>query len=502
MARIKGTSGNDNLVGTASNDTLIGGSGNDNLSGGTGTDTAQYAGNIADYRFSNVDGKLVVTNDAEGKDTLTSVETLQLGNGQLSLTSGQLLVSANNVDSFTNVISKHITTLADGGFVVAWTSPEQEGEFGDGSGVFAQRFDALGVAQGSEFLVNTTITLEQYEPSITALADGGFVVTWTGGFVSDADIFAQRFDASGNKQGAEFVVNTTTALNQDASNVIALADGSFVVIWHSNDTGGIGVFAQRFDVNGNKLGTEFQVNTELTNHQYYPDITTLVDGGFVITWASLEQDGSLSGIFAQRYDASGAAQGLEFQVNTYTTSDQFSSKVTALSNGGFVITWISQGQDSDGWGIYAQRYDANGNKQGTEFQVNTYTPSNQFVSGITTLVDGGFVVTWQSALQDGDGNGVYAQRYDASGNRLGNEFRVNTDTIGIQSYAGITALADGGFVVDWTSRNPSNAAGTIYAQRYDAAGNAVGLKLTGTNNTEIINLDAGTAGLVVDGLAG
>ena len=63
----------------------------------------------------------------------------------------------------------------------------------------------------------------------------------------------------------------------------------------------------------------------------------------------------------------------EFQVNTYTTSNQTTPCIAALNDGGFVVTWQSLGQDGDGDGIYAQRYDVNGDVNGAEFQVNTYT---------------------------------------------------------------------------------------------------------------------------------
>jgi hypothetical protein len=101
----------------------------------------------------------------------------------------------------------------------------------------------------------------------------------------------------------------------------------------------------------------------------------------------------------------------EFQVNTYTMSYQEFSSVATLSTGGFVVTWHSNGQDGDGFGIYAQRYDANGSRVGSEFQVNTYTTSDQLLPSVAALSTGGFVVTWNSNGQDGSANGVYAQSY-------------------------------------------------------------------------------------------
>ena len=54
------------------------------------------------------------------------------------------------------------------------------GATGDNSGlaVKAQVFDAGGAAVGSEILVNTATANSQYNPQITALSNGGFVVTW------------------------------------------------------------------------------------------------------------------------------------------------------------------------------------------------------------------------------------------------------------------------------------------------------------------------------------
>ena len=47
----------------------------------------------------------------------------------------------------------------------------------------------------------------------------------------------------------------------------------------------------------------------------------------------------------------------EFRVNSYTTADQSAPSVAALSDGGFVLIWMSDGQDGDRYGVYGQRYD-------------------------------------------------------------------------------------------------------------------------------------------------
>ena len=44
-------------------------------------------------------------------------------------------------------------------------------------GVYGQRYNADGTPSGSEFRVNTYTSGHQYDPSVTALKDGGFMVS-------------------------------------------------------------------------------------------------------------------------------------------------------------------------------------------------------------------------------------------------------------------------------------------------------------------------------------
>ena len=50
-------------------------------------------------------------------------------------------------------------------------------------------------------------------------------------------------------------------------------------------------------------------------------------------------------------------------------------------------------------------------KVGPEFLVNSYTPNFQGESSVAGLSGGGFVVAWESYLQDGSQTGVHGQRY-------------------------------------------------------------------------------------------
>lgn len=108
------------------------------------------------------------------------------------------------------------------------------------------------VTLNAEFLVNSRTYGSQLNPDITALANGGFVVTWEdmGNTFPDPTndtIKARIFDAAGLVLTEEVVVNTQADLYQEAPSVTALANGGFVVTWEdaSRSLGVHGAFPSR-----------------------------------------------------------------------------------------------------------------------------------------------------------------------------------------------------------------------------------------------------------------
>jgi hypothetical protein len=94
------------------------------------------------------------------------------------------------------------------------------------------------------------------------------------------------------------------------------------------------------------------------------------DGDFVIAWQSFAQDGSNYGVYAQRYNAAAVPQGTEFRVNTHVSDRQESPSVAMDGQGNFAVLWQSNLQDGAQRGVYGQAYNAAGIAQGGEFRVN------------------------------------------------------------------------------------------------------------------------------------
>jgi hypothetical protein len=65
---------------------------------------------------------------------------------------------------------------------------------------------------------------------------------------------------------------------------------------------------------GQPLGPEFRVNTYTTDQQSTPRFATDPSGNFVVGWRSANQDGSVYGVFAQRYSEIVPVELLRFGV--------------------------------------------------------------------------------------------------------------------------------------------------------------------------------------------
>jgi len=387
-------------------------------------------------------------------------------------TDGQVTEFQANEFTSEDQYGPSVAAFPDGRFVVAWTSTGQDGDM---DGIFARRYAADGKESGGELQVNAYTVGSQWRPNVAAFKDGRFVVVWesSGQDGSGLGVFGQRFDNAGAKLGAEFQVNAYSAGHQQFPRVAVLADGRFVVAWssHGQDGDGWGVFAQLFNLAGTKQGSEFTVNTQTTSYQWTPALAASQDGGFIVVWQSFGQDGFEYGVFGQRFHANGGKNGAEFQVNTYITWDQEQPALAVFADGAFIAAWESEGQDGFGHdGVFSQTFDAAGNKKGDETQVNSFALGDQWYPSVATFSDSRHLVAWISADQDGAGNGIFGQIYASDGSEYGTEFQLNINSTGDQEAPSVATFSNGGFVAVWQSRDQDGDGQGIFIQRFDKNG--------------------------------
>lgn len=215
------------------------------------------------------------------------------------------------------------------------------------------------------------------------------------------------------------------------------------------------------------LGPEFQCNSYWTDNQLDAAVAADEAGNFVVAWDSWKQDGSINGVFAQRFDPAGYPLGEEFIVNTYTQEEQETPDVAMDQEGGFVVVWAGFGQGGEG-GIFARRYNNAGAAAGMPFKVSSFNFGIQNNPSVAMDKAGNFIAVWSSAYQDGDGRGIFAQRYNSAGTKLGEEFQVNANPTHHQLYPVAAMDSEGNFAVAWLTQGPLNT--DIYARRFSKNG--------------------------------
>ncbi|MEW6534352.1 MAG: choice-of-anchor R domain-containing protein [Candidatus Auribacterota bacterium] len=326
-----------------------------------------------------------------------------------------------------------------------------------------------------EFPLNQITDEVQVRPSVARIGNQ-YLVTWQKYELAETDndtydVAARLFNAEGDPVTDEFVVNNYTTLSQWLP-VAASAGGRYLVVWHSENQDGSehGVYARLINSDGTPFANEFRCNIYTTSNQSYPAVAS--NGSvFLVAWSSGGQDGSQYGVFGRFVNPSGVLSE-EIQINTYTADWQY---IPAIASNGssFLVTWQSYGQDGFEHGIYGQLFNSSGHKSASEFKISSATGYNQMNPSVCAA-GSDYLVTWESVGQDTDGYGIFAQRVSSAGVLLGSEFQVNT--LIEDNQEGAVAGFDGThYLVVWSSVNAlSDANINIQGQLFDASGNKVG----------------------------
>jgi hypothetical protein len=327
---------------------------------------------------------------------------------------------------------------------------------------------------GPEIRVNSNLgsTFEE-EADVLALANGSYVVTWeeTGtssglGSASVIDVWGQVIDSDSAHSGNAFLVNTSTNGTQRGASGTGLSNGDFVVSWYSFDAAVESyskVRAQRFDSSGAKLGSEIAVSDDTGQGAGLPAATSYTDG-FLLVWSSAD------GIRARRYANDGTA-GTTFFVHS---SSGRAVHVSANESGAFVVVWASTDED-----IYARRFAADDQPEGAAFVVNTKTEDFQAEPTVALANDGSFFVAWWDGWFvsiDGDDATVCGRVFDAEGVALAPQFVINTHTAGREVGPRIVVDSAGVYSIawwEWSSAFDRNGQAVVFRQ-YDPLGEPIG----------------------------
>jgi len=293
------------------------------------------------------------------------------------------------------------------------------------------------------------------------------VVVWSGngaqtGQVDDSGVFAQRYDSSGNKVGGEVLVNTTTTGVQ-SNPVISMADnGDFVVAWSSQSASfGWDVYARRFSVDGTgqiipkSTGgstNEFLINSATSGNQRFPSVAMENDGAFTIAY----RNDAGNRIDRRHYDAAGTGGSSSAAISLSTAVNPSAAITDDMRR---VIVWYEP------TGIYGQIYNAAGTAVGTKFAIATTNVQLATTNYPQVAMDasGNFAVLWRHSNL----NQYLFQRYNASAVAQGTPTEVMADGGFAVQNASLSMNGNGEFVVAW---NESTGNRPVKVRVFNASG--------------------------------
>lgn len=306
-----------------------------------------------------------------------------------------------------------VTVLANGNFVVSWDNvnafdPEKYP-------LSARVFEPDGSAVTPEFSVDKANTNNEIFPKITALENSGFVISWTelNSQTKDWNIKAAIFDDNGAKTTSDFILNKETWSSQQYESITALPGGGFIATWHSNDgadPSNSGIKARTFDANGQVVIDEFLVNETTTGSQWFPTVSAREDGSFAVVWYTQEDGYDYKG---RIFNADGSAASSDFGINGTDLRVGTEASLTWLPSGHLLVAWLQHQPDdfrNANGEIWARIFNVDGTPVVDEFTVSE-TPARSHPS-LSVLADGRFVIAWESGENSGTGYDIKSRTYD------------------------------------------------------------------------------------------
>ena len=306
-----------------------------------------------------------------------------------------------------------VAFLASGELVVAWTE-EKDNVSADilfesrqviDRNVFAQRFSAAGVPQGTPARLNAAVAGYQSLPKVLVRGGGldPFVVWQT-----ESGIFGRAFRAEkGKAVGPELKINT---LPGPAGNPAIAADaaGNFLVSWEAPDGSSQGVYARLFDRTATPKGSEFLVNSTVEGLQRRPAVTAVKSGGWLVVWQG--QAGSIKSahVYGQFLGGAGSFVGPQFRISQGVGPIQISPSVTQVASGNFVVAWTDW-KEPFPVGLFGVEIDKLGNALGAETAINSRPIGSQFRTALAAF-GSTVLVPWEGFTDSNVRPGISARR--------------------------------------------------------------------------------------------
>lgn len=359
-----------------------------------------------------------------------------------------------NLTTANNQFSPNIIQLANGNILVSWTSDDTGGLANNsGDDIMGQIFGPLGNRVGVEFRINDfAVANNERDVDMAALPGGGVGNGDSGGFLAVyersniltgvVEICFDQKSATGAVVNGNFVVSDGLASDPNYRNPsVAVSSGTSALVVYEEITGGVSeIRGKIYNPTTGTFGAQISL-IALVGGDTDADVTALTNGNYVITTTVGGTDQSIGYriINSTGGNVLGATQILGTSSNV---DDDYDAAVTALSGGGFVISWTNK--DVNDTDTFFRVYNAAGTETGSGSVGESLATNDNNESVITGLADGTFVIVYDND----ELNHLVIDHYSALGGSLGSFSFAGSNTTPT-----VTSLADGRIAVAWLDSN-------------------------------------------------
>lgn len=385
----------------------------------------------------------------------------------------------------------------EGNFVVVWQDKRNVNTLNPIYDIYCQRFNYKGEPQGNNFKINLHDSAAS-NPNIAIRKDGSFVVgwkegVWIGPYIYQSRYFIRIFDKFGSAISDYIPVSDSTFnLSVAAPPAIGIGPLNNIYIGMIMIPGPYGnhhLYLQKMDSLGNKIGNNVLViDSSVIQIQIQPDISVRNNGSFIFVWNDLRLGSG--DIFMQKYNANGQKIGTNIKVNDDPVNPSIVHSEPSISSdsiGNFCITWDDSRESSGSFiDIYCQKYDTAFNLIGSNSKVNQGSPFwERGNASVKKRKDGYFVVGWSDCNANGQGWCPYFRRFSNTNLFIGNQRWVTNYNPSQDKYLeDMTLWSDRIISVwrDWRNGNGDIFCNILSFQNPDSIINNVSI-----NNENVIN---------------
>jgi hypothetical protein len=335
--------------------------------------------------------------------------------------SGDILWTTNGVPVCPIVTPQYgplIIPDGQGNYYIAW----RDDRHGYGQ-IYCQKLAGDGNLLWAEEGVRVCPTLNWQDwHRIISDTAGGVILVWHDeryGFLSPY-IYAQRLDGSGNLLwGAEGAPIDLFDFRKWTLECVPDGVGGGIVTWYDNGNGPYDIYAQRFNGSGEIQWISRGVAIcEAAADQVEPHLVPDDSSGALIAW--LDGRDGRDDIYAQRVGSDGVvkwqAGGIMIREGpTKTGSGWGVPNIMEDAVGGAIIAWEQGENTPTSWDIFSQRVDAGGNILWADTAVSVCRAAGgQYYPQITSNGENGAIISWRD-LREGSSGKVYAMRVTGNG---------------------------------------------------------------------------------------